>query len=106
MSGHIYLKVHYLLASTGSDIIPLTKHTCPFQHLQPHHITCGLHPSSVDAPEDVHSRSHNFPLIHPREVLLVGHLSFTSHGGGLAWGGACTPLPCMMDAYTQGNTSL
>ena len=29
-------------------------------------------PSSVDAPVDIHSRSHNFPLIHPREVLLTG----------------------------------
>ena len=40
--------------------------------LQPHHITCGLQPSSVDALADVHGRSCNFPLIHPREVLLVG----------------------------------
>ena len=29
-------------------------------------------PPSVDAPVDVHGRSHNLPLIHPREVLLAG----------------------------------
>ena len=29
--------------------------------------------SSVDAPADIHGRSCNFPLIHPREVLLAGH---------------------------------
>ena len=40
---------------------------------QSHHITWGLHPSPVDAPVDVHSRSHNFPFIYPREALLVGH---------------------------------
>ena len=45
----------------------------PPWHLQPCHSTCGLHPSSVDALVDVHGRSHNLPLIHPREVLLVGH---------------------------------
>ena len=28
---------------------------------------------SVDALVDIHSRSHSFPLIHPREVLLAGH---------------------------------
>ena len=34
---------------------------------------CGLHPSPVDAPVDIHGRSHSFLLIHPREALLVGH---------------------------------
>ena len=34
--------------------------------------TCGLHPSSVDAPVDIHGRSCNFPFICPREALLVG----------------------------------
>ena len=42
------------------------------QGLQPHHITCGLHPSSVDTPVDIHSRSCNFPFFHTREALLVG----------------------------------
>ena len=37
----------------------------------PLHITWSLHPSSVDALADVHGRSCNFPLIHPREVLLA-----------------------------------
>ena len=27
----------------------------------------------LDALVDIHGRSHNFPLIHPREVLLAGH---------------------------------
>ena len=61
MSSHIGLKVHYLMASTGGDVIPSAKCTCTFWCLQPHHITCGLHPTSVDGPVDVH-----------REVLLAG----------------------------------
>ena len=54
-------------------VIPSAKCTCSFQCLQPHHVTWGFHPSSVDAPVDVHGRSCNFLLIHPREVLLAGH---------------------------------
>ena len=73
MSGCIDLEVHYQIASMGSDIIPSAKHTCSFWCLQPHHVTWGLHSSSVDALADIHGRSHNFPLIHPREVLLAGH---------------------------------
>ena len=46
--------------------------TCPFWCLQPHHVTWDLYPSSVDALLDVHGRSCNFPLIHPREVCLAG----------------------------------
>ena len=38
--------------------------------------------------------------------LLWHHLHFTSCGGRLAWGGAGTPVPHMMDAYTQGNANL
>ena len=44
-----------------------------FWGLQPLHVTCGLHTSSVDAPVDIHGRSCNFPFFHPREALLVGH---------------------------------
>ena len=73
MSGCIHHWVHYPPASTGTSITPSALHTCPFWGVQPHHITCGLHLSSVDAPVDVHGRSHNFPFIHPREALLVGH---------------------------------
>ena len=60
-----------------------------------------------------------FPIFHPREALLVGHwvtalplsscgiLFFpTSYRGSLAWGGAGTPVPCMMAAHTQGNANL
>ena len=71
--GHIPLEVHYLPASMGIDVISSALHMCSFQGLQSSHITCGLHLSSVDAPVNVHGRSHNFPFFHPREALLVGH---------------------------------
>ena len=45
---------------------------CSSRVQQPNHLTCGLHPSSVDAPVDVHDPSHNFPFFHPWEALLVG----------------------------------
>ena len=73
VSGHICHGVHYLPASTGIDIIPSALCTCSFWGLQPHHITWGHHPSSVDASVDVNGWSHNFPFIHPREGLLVDH---------------------------------
>ena len=41
------------------------------RHPLPLYIIWGLHLFSVDAPADIHRRSHNFPLIHPREVLLA-----------------------------------
>ena len=71
--GCIPLGVHYLPASMGIDVIPSALHMCFFWSLQLNNITCGLHPSSVDAPVDIHWRSCNFPFFHPREVLLVGH---------------------------------
>ena len=71
-SSSVGCGVHHPMASVGSDVIPLVKCTCSFQCLHPLHITLSLHPSSVDAPADVHSRSCNFLLIHPREVLLAG----------------------------------
>ena len=52
---------------------PSALHTCSSRGLQPIRFTCGLHPSSVDAPVDVHGPSCNFPFFHPREALLVGH---------------------------------
>ena len=73
MSGCIHCWVHYLPASMGSNITPSALCTCSFQGLQPHHITCGLHPSSVDSLVDIHGRSCNFLFIHSREALLVGH---------------------------------
>ena len=76
--------VHYLPASTGIDIVSSALCMCSFQGLQPHHVTCGLHPSSVDTQVDIHGRSCNFPFFHPREALLVGHwvtaLPFSSCG--------------------------
>ena len=119
MSGCIHCGVHYLPARMGIDVIPSTLHMCSFWGLQPHHITWGLHPSLVDAPVDIHGRSHNFPFFHPRKsftgrslgdcltiVLLQCPLPFTSYRGSIAWGGAGTPVPCMMAAHTQGNANL
>ena len=108
------LGFHYPPVSMGIDIIPSALHMCSFQSLQPNHITCGLHPSSVDTPVDVHGRSCNFPFIHPKEALLVGHQVTTlplsscgvlfispSYRGSLARGGTSTPVLCMMAAHTQ-----
>ena len=40
-------------------------------------------------------------------IFLLWHpLIITSYGGSLAWGGAGTPVPCMMVAHTQGNANL
>ena len=84
MSGCIHRGVHYPPASMGIDVVPSALCTCSFWGLQPHHITWGLYPSSVDALVDVHGRSHNFLFFHPREALLVGHqvtaLPFSSCG--------------------------
>ena len=113
MSGHIGHWVHYAPASMGSNVGPSALCTSSFHSLQPHHVICGLHLSSVDAPVDVHGRSCNFPFIHPREALLVScqvtALPLFSCGAhflppptevSLAWDGAGTPVPCMMVAHT------
>ena len=55
----------------AEDIYPSTKCRQSCRHLLPLHITLSLHPSLVDAPVGIQGRSHNFPLIHPREVLLA-----------------------------------
>ena len=73
VSGSISLLVHYLPASMGYRHHPSALCTCSFHGLQSNHFNCGLHLSSVDAPVDVHSPSHNFPFFHPREALLAGH---------------------------------
>ena len=70
--GCIPLGVTICQHQQASIIIPSALCTCSFQCLQPHQVTCGLHPSSVDAPVDVHGRSCTFPFFHPREALLVG----------------------------------
>ena len=111
--------VHHPMASMGSDIIPSAKCTCSFQHLHLLHITWCLHLSSVDALADADGRRDNFPLIHPREVLLAGalgdhpatallwhHHIFTTFGSGLVCGGAGMSVPCITDTCTQGNASL
>ena len=48
----------------GFRCCPSASHTCSFRGLQPNHFTCGLHPSSVDAPVHIHNPSHNFPFFH------------------------------------------
>ena len=55
----------------GIDVIPLPCIHVPSEVCS-QITTCGPHPSSVDAPVDVQSPSHNFPFFHPREALLVG----------------------------------
>ena len=58
--------------------------TCSSRGAPAKHLTWGLHPSSVDAPVDIHNPSHNFPYFHPWEAFLVGRwvttLPFCSHG--------------------------
>ena len=77
VSSHAGHPVHYPMASTGWDVYPSTKCMwscwpfCQWRHPHPLHITWNLHQSSVDAPVDIHGRSHSFPLIHPREVFLA-----------------------------------
>ena len=43
---------------------------------------------------------------HLTTFLLVASSFFTSYRGSLAWGGAGTPVLCMMAAHTQGNANL
>ena len=43
---------------------------------------------------------------HTTIILLWCHLHFTPCGGKLACGRAGAPVPCMTDAYTQGNANL
>ena len=119
VSGSIPLPIHYPPASMGYRHHPSALCTCSFQGLQPNHFTCGLHPSSVDVPVDIHSPSHNFPFFHLREALLVGHwvtalpscscgvlLSSPSMEVVLHGVGAGTPVLYMKVAHTQGNANL
>ena len=119
MSTYVGHGVHHLMVSMGKDIIPSAKCMCSFQNLCLLHITWCLHPSSVDVLVDFHGRSLKL-LINPPKGSLAGwalgdhlttallwhHHIFTSLGSGLAWDGAGTSVPCMMDTYTQGNTNL
>ena len=84
ISSHGGCSVCYLMASTGWDVYPSAKCMQFCRHPLPLHITWSHHPSSVDAPVDIHRRSHSFPLIHPREVFLAWHWvisrPLSSHG--------------------------
>ena len=71
VSSHGSHPVHYVMASMGQDIYPFAKHTWSCRHPCPLHITWSFHPSSVDAPVDIHGRRYSFPLIYPREVFLA-----------------------------------
>ena len=55
----------------AEDVYPSAKCTRSYRHPLPLHVTWSLHPSLVDAVVDVHGRSHNFPLNHPRKVLMA-----------------------------------
>ena len=60
-----------------ADVYPSTKCMwvcqpfCQRRHPCLLHIAWNLHPSSMDAPADIHRRSQSFPFIHPREVFLA-----------------------------------
>ena len=73
VSGCVSCKVYYPMVSTGSNVIALAKCMWSSRCSCLLHVTWSLHPLSVDALADVHGRSHNFPLIHPRECLLAWH---------------------------------
>ena len=68
----------------AEDIYPSAKCMQSCKHPPPLHVSWSLHPSSVGALVDVHGKSHNFPLIHPREALLAWHWvvarPLSSHG--------------------------
>ena len=63
LSDGIYRQLHHSLSQMYM--------ICPT--FMPTSCSHNLHPSLVDALVDIHGRSCNFPLIHPREVLLAGH---------------------------------
>ena len=106
-----------------ADIYPSTKHMqscqpfCQSRHPWPLPITWNLHPSSVDAPVDIHGRSHSFPLIHPREAFLVWHWVIARPSSscgvvllslplGVGWTGVGWYIcPALGNTHTQGNGS-
>ena len=74
--------VHSSFGSLSASIngyrrLPSALCMCSSRGLQPNHLTCGLHPSSVDAPVDVHDPSCNFPFFHPWEAFVIGHWVIT-----------------------------
>ena len=102
----------------AEDVYPSAKCMWSCRHPLPLHITWSLHPSSMDAVVDIHGRSHNFLLIHTREVLLAWCWSVTIPlsssgvlllslplGVGLTGGGASTSVPCLTGPHSQGNAS-
>ena len=65
--------LHSPWGSLSTSINRYTHHSlCPMYMFLPrsvtHHITCGLHPSSVDAPVDIHGRNHNLPFSTPGKL--------------------------------------
>ena len=116
--GCIPLWVHYLPASMDIDVIPSALCMCSFQSLQPNHITVVFtHPSGCSSGHPW--EKPQLPIFPPQGNftgrLLGDHLTtfllwhplfFTSYIGSLAWGGAGTPVPCLMAVHTQGNANL
>ena len=119
MHSHGSHRVCHPMASIGWDVYPSAKCTQSCRLSYWLHITWSLHPSSVDAPADVHGRSCSFPFIHPREVFLAwcwvyirppschGVVSLSLPlGVGLTGGGAGTLVPYLADNHTWWNISL
>ena len=119
MSGSIPLWVHYLPASTGIDVIPL-----PYVHV-PSEVCSQITLPVVFTPILSGPSSRHpwyklqLPIFPPQgsftgkssgdclTIFLLWHpLFITSNRGSLAWGGAGTPVPCMMAAHTQVNANL
>ena len=119
MLGHIPLGVHYLPASTGRDVIPsalcivfLLKCAAKSHYLWSSTILSGC---SSRCPWEM----PQLPIFPPQgsftgrslgdhltTFLLCHPLFLTSYRGSLVWGGAGTPVPCMMAVHTQGNANL
>ena len=122
MSSHVGCEVYHPMASMGTDMPSPQPNICVTSDVYSYYTLPGVFTHlQWMLPVDIHSRSHNFLLIHSQgsltggtcrvtspatATLVVHHPIFTSFGSRLAWGGAGTSVPCMTDTYTQGNANL
>ena len=117
--GHIPLWVHYWPVSMGIDIIPSALHMCSFQSLQPGSLYLWSSPVLSGCSGRCPWCKLQLPIFPPQgsftgrslgdcltTFLLWCPLFITSDRGSLAWGGAGTPVLCMMAAHTHGNANL